>query len=256
MTDETGSRRWDKVQRVVTIVSAIFGMITPAAIFYLGYVIATADQRRQEQNRKFDILIRVGPTLFEDEPKKILFALRVIDDAGLDKSLVVPVLMIAKDAFRRPEVANGARDLLSKWVPPEQLLDIASSNPDPNIRAAASEVVAQNSQPETVQQIATQPVNPAVGKEAKSVLDTHWVVWIASTSNPVDANTIAKAANDTFSSKRIELTAEVSSPEDNGTAYWAVSVGKQIDIKEAQRRLRKARSAGYPDAFIARFRSS
>jgi hypothetical protein len=256
MAGETHGTRWERVQQIITIASAIVGMITPAAIFYLGHVIASEDQRRQEQNRKFDILIRVGPELFEEEPRKILFALRMIDDAGLDKGLVVPVLMIAKDVFRRPEVANEARDLLAKWVPPGQLLDIASSNPDPNIRSAASEVVAQNSQPEQVQQIATQTESPAVQKEAKIVLDTHWVVWIASTSNQSDANTIAKAANDIFLSKRIDLTAEVSSPDDNGSGYWAVTVGKQIGIKDAQSRLRKARSSGYPDAFIARFRSS
>lgn len=34
-------------------------------------------------------------------------------------------------------------------------MNIASSNPDPNIRIAASEVAAQNAQPEEIQQIAT-----------------------------------------------------------------------------------------------------
>jgi hypothetical protein len=256
MTGEAHGTRWEKFQRIITIASVIFGMVTPIAIFYVGYVITNEDQRRQEQNRKFDILIRVGPFLLEDEPRKILFALRMIDDAGLDKGLVGPVLVIAKDVFRRPEVANEARDLLSKWVPPEQLLEIASSNPDPTLRAVASQVVAQNSQPERVQQIAAQTASPAVQKAARSVLDTHWVVWIASTSNENDANRIAKVANDTFLSRRIGLTAEVSSPDDNGSGFWAVTVGKQIDMKDAQTRLLKARSAGYSDAFVAPFRSS
>jgi hypothetical protein len=255
MAGETNSRRWEKFQRIITIASNIFGMITPIAIFYLGYVIATTDQQRQDQNRKFDILIRVGPALFEDEPKKILFALQIINDAGLDDSLVYPVFALAKDVFRRPEVATEARALLSKWVRADRLLDIASSNPDPNVRATASEVVAQNS-PEKIQQIAAQTASSPAQEAAKVVLNAQWVVWIASTSNQSDASTIAKTANDTFLSNRIDLKAEVSSPEDNGTSYWAVSVGKQIGIMDAQSRLGKARSAGYSDAFIARFRSS
>jgi hypothetical protein len=47
---------WEKFQRIIAIASGIFGMITPIAIFWLGRIITSADERRQEQNHRFDIL--------------------------------------------------------------------------------------------------------------------------------------------------------------------------------------------------------
>ena len=114
--------------------------------------------------------------LLNDDPKKILFALQSIDETGLDKGLVDPVLMIAKDAFRRPEVATQARDLLNKWIPPEQLMEILGTTSDPNIKAAASEVLVQSSEPDKIQQIAQSAASPAIKDAAKSLLDAKWVV--------------------------------------------------------------------------------
>jgi len=264
MSSEFGNPPSGKLQRVISTVSAIFGMITPIAIFVVGYLITVGEQARQEQNRKFDVLVRVGPTLFENDSRKILFALQIIYDAGVDKDLVIPILMLIKDAFSRPEIARAARALLAKWLTLEpnglsleQLLDIASSNPDPNIRIAATEVVAQNSQPEKIQELAVQTGSPAVRSGATGVLDTPYVVWIASMSVQSAANAFAKAANETFLNKKVELSADVVSPEDNGTSYWGVSAGKPpLTLKEAHSRLQKARRAGFNDAFIARYRSS
>jgi hypothetical protein len=90
MIAENHSTGWQKFQRIITLASAIFGMITPFAIFYLGYIITNADEQRRTENQKFDVLMRIGPTLFENDLKKILFALQIMDDAGLDKRLVRP----------------------------------------------------------------------------------------------------------------------------------------------------------------------
>jgi hypothetical protein len=231
-------------------------MITPIAIFVAGYMIATSDQAKQEQNRKFDILIRVGPSLFESEPGKKILALTIIDEAGLQRELVVPVLMIAGDALKDTRVAKRARDILAKYLSPEQLLEIASSDTDPGISAAASEVVAQNSLIEEIQEIAAKSGNQAVRNEAKALLDkSPYVVYIASVNSQNDADTSSRTANATFRAKHIELTAEVIPPEENCTPYWGISVGKHLAIAEAQSRHRKARQAGYR-ALLARLCSS
>jgi hypothetical protein len=162
-------------------------------------------------------------------------------------------LLIAKDAFRRPEVATQARALIYKWVTFDELSYIAGTSSDPNIKTAVSEVIAQSSQPSKIQKFA-ESANPSIQREAKSVLDAKWVVWIASVQNPDDAKVIEKSANEKFAAMRMELKAEVSSPSDNGTSYWAVSVGKKISLEDAQIRVQKARSAGFADAFIAGFR--
>jgi hypothetical protein len=200
-------------------------MITPVAIFYAGYKTTTSDQTRQEenhkfdqarqeQNHKFDILVRVGPSLFESEPGKKLLALAIIAEAGLQKELVVPIFWAARDALKDPEFAKKARDTLSNWLSAEELLELASSSADPGVSAAASEVVAQNSQIERIQEIAAQSGNRAVRDKAKDLLDrSPYIVYIASVNSQTDADTSTRTANATFRAKRVELTAEVISPK-------------------------------------------
>jgi hypothetical protein len=201
-------------------------------------------------------LVRVGPSLFESDPGKKLLALTIIDDAELPKQLVDSVLIIAADALKDPRVAKKSREILYKYLSKEQLLEIAGSDTDPEISAAASEVVAQQSL-EKVQEIATQNENQSIRGAAQRLLDrTSYIVYIRSTTDKEDADRAVKKANATFLVKHVELTAEVIPPEENYTSYWGIYVGKQLGIGEAQSRLRKAKDAGYKDAFIARLGSS
>ena len=248
----------DVLQKWVTLISGIFGFVTPLAIFFAGYMIANSEREKQEHNQKLDILIRVGPSLFEKEPGKKLLALTLIDEAGLTKEFVTPVLLAASSSLNDPQVISQARGMLENYLTYEELLKISGSSSDKTVAQSARDVVAQSQSPDKIREIANQPSNAnkpstdVVISQAKQILSDSYIVYIASSADQQNAEELEKNANGRFSNNNIKLIASIITPTQSGTRYWRIAVGRKLSYDEAFSRVESAKNAGFGDAYMAR----
>lgn len=237
MNESTSAKRFlDAVKFVIDIMS---GIAIPVVLFVLTQQIvsrqaadraeATAREdtehkaalAKEQADREAALLLNIGPFLFDNDDRKVQFALRVLDYYKyIPRSLIDPILALRGSA--NPQISQNASQLLANSVPVSQL------------QAAAAD-------------------GPELSQQASSLINKdRWMVYIMSGTNVDALKRFADTANQTVSAKNIALTAKVVGPGPAAPSIWGVVVGDNIPLLQAKTARDLAKSVGFADAYIIR----